>query len=666
MAPEALRLGVDTGGTFTDFILLAGSDLRRFKVSSTPDDPSRAIIQGLRHFFPTEIPDHLEIIHGTTVGTNAFLERKGARTLLITTKGFEDVINIGRQNRSKLYDINLIRAAALCDEALILGVKERILADGSVYVPLEAQEVERIKQVVEKEQPEAIAICLLHSYANACHEELLGDQLSHLSIPVILSSDILPEFREYERLSTTLINAYLSPVMSSYISRLAGYMEGKSLSVQQSNGGVLPAKSIEKRAVHTILSGPAGGVKGAFYLARQQNLDKIITFDMGGTSTDVSLCHRKPSLTTEYSLDGYPVRVPVLDIHTVGAGGGSIARVDGGGLLHVGPESAGADPGPVCYGKGEKVTVTDANLFLGRLLAEQFLGGRMSLDQGRSNLAMADLAGKLGLSPTECALGIIRIVTAGMVKAVRTVSLEKGHDPADFTLFSYGGASGLHCCDLARELGVKKIIIPARAGILSAQGMLCTEPLLDRVKALFLCGGAVNYDSLKPHILELNKRVEGEMAAMGLTGSMGTESFVDLRYAGQSFEITVPFSQDFLAAFHTEHEFAFGYTLPDVQIECVAIRSAAKLLQDHTPFARSFTKVPARSADTKTSQFVTVEFDKGRQEIPIRLRSSLQGQKEHQGPCLIIDDYTTILVPDDCSFSLDYYGNIVIATNKIL
>ncbi len=664
MAPETLRLGVDTGGTFTDLILQKGRDLQRFKVSSTPDDPSRAIIQGLRHFFPAEIPPQLEIIHGTTVGTNAFLERKGARTLLITTHGFEDVILIGRQNRSKLYDLNLSRPAPLCDGDLVIGAQERLLADGTIHLALATKEVARIKEAVIAAQPEAVAICLLHSYANPCHEELLAAKLAGLGIPIIISSDILPEFREYERLSTTLINAYLSPVMSRYISRLSGYLGGKRLSIQQSNGGMLPAETIEKRAVHTILSGPAGGVKGAFYLAQQQGMDKIITFDMGGTSTDVSLCHRKPSLTKEYSLDGYPVRVPVFDIHTVGAGGGSIARINEGGLLHVGPESAGADPGPVCYGKGTEITVTDANLLLGRLLRDRFLGGRMELDIDRAGKAMASLAKKLDLSPIACALGIIRIVTAGMVKAVRTVSLEKGHDPKDFSLFSYGGASGLHCCDLARELGIKKIIIPARAGILSAQGMLCAEPLLDRVQALFKSGDTVNYDHLRPHIQELNKRVEAEMATLGLSGAMTTESFVDMRYAGQSFEITVPFSPDFLATFHAEHELAFGYTLADARIECVAIRSAAKLSQDFKHLQASLASTPANIDGKNSQQHSVVEFDHGSQEIPIYLRNGLKAEKKYSGPGLIIDDYTTILVHADFSFSLDFQGNIVIDTNR--
>lgn len=663
MSTDPLRLGVDTGGTFTDFILQSSSNLKRFKVSSTPDDPSRAIIQGLNHFFPTKIPDNLEIIHGTTVGTNAFLERKGARTLLITTKGFEDIILIGRQNRSSLYDLNIKRTAPLCAKELVLGVNERILADGSVHIGLADEEAQRIRELVGRHQPEAIAICLLHSYANPYHEEILAAALADLSLPVILSSDILPEFREYERLSTTLINAYLSPVMSRYIERLAHYLTDKRLSIQQSNGGVLPVKSIAKRAVHTVLSGPAGGVQGAFYLAQKQGLDRIITFDMGGTSTDVSLCHKTPILTKEYKLDGYPVRVPVFDIHTVGAGGGSIARIDGGGLLHVGPESAGADPGPVCYGKGDKITVTDANLFLGRLVASKFLGGQMHLDQEKSSHAMASMARRLNLKPTECALGIIRIVTAGMVKAVRAVSLEKGHNPKDFTLFSYGGASGLHCCDLARELGIKKIIIPARAGILSAQGMLCAEPLLDRVQSFFRNDDSVSFEEIKPHVLSLNSKVEKEMAEMGLRGSMQTESFVDLRYAGQSFEITVPFSPDFISAFHAEHEFSFGYSLSAAQVECVAIRSTVKLKEDFNQLEHALTAPQLSIAGQGAFEYTPIYFDQGEQEIPVIPRNMLEFDQDYPGPCLIIDDYTTILVHDDFHFTLDSSGSIVMDIN---
>ncbi|MDH3394217.1 MAG: hydantoinase/oxoprolinase family protein, partial [Desulfobulbaceae bacterium] len=458
-----LKLGVDTGGTFTDFILLTPDGIQTYKTPSTPDDPARAIMAGVRHFFG-QLPEELEVVHGTTVGTNAFLERKGAKTLLVTTHGFEDILFIGRQSRSHLYDLNIERPAVIISPEQCIGVKERLRADGSVQTPMGKSIGKRLRAFCRQQGAESVVICLLHSYANPVHEQLLQKMLAPLDVPITLSSEILPEFREYERLTTTLINGYLAPVVASYIERLAAQLQGTPLSIQQSNGGVLPAEGIAGRAVHTVLSGPAGGVRGAFHIAEEMGIRRIITFDMGGTSTDVSLCDGKPTLTRDYRIDEYPVRVPLLDIHTVGAGGGSLAWKDAGGLLQVGPESGGADPGPVCYGKGEGITVTDANLFLGRLLADRFLGGEMRLDSKRVRRYMEQLGKQLGLDSRATALGIIRIVNAGMAKAVRAVSLERGYDPKEFTLFSFGGASGLHCCELADELGMERIVVPARAG----------------------------------------------------------------------------------------------------------------------------------------------------------------------------------------------------------
>ncbi|KPJ99780.1 MAG: hypothetical protein AMJ60_03800, partial [Desulfobacterales bacterium SG8_35] len=330
-----LKLGVDTGGTFTDFVLQSDSGLHTFKLPSTPDDPSRAILQGLAYFFGKQLPENLEIIHGSTVATNAFLERKGAKTLLVTTHGFEDILFIGRQNRAKLYDFNITRTAEIIPRKQVAGVKERMLFDGSVLKALGKTAGRRLRSICRANKIESVGVCLLHSYANNTHEQRIKDELSSLNIPVTVSSEILPEFREYERLTTTLVNAYLGPVISSYIKRLTRQIGSVSLHIQQSNGGILPAADIEKRAIYTVLSGPAGGVHGAHQLAREMGLDAIITFDMGGTSTDVSLCDQTPALTRDHRIDGYPIRIEVMDIHTVGAGGGSLAHIDSGGLLKV-------------------------------------------------------------------------------------------------------------------------------------------------------------------------------------------------------------------------------------------------------------------------------------------------------------------------------------------
>ncbi|MDH4321038.1 MAG: hydantoinase/oxoprolinase family protein, partial [Desulfobulbaceae bacterium] len=650
-----LKLGVDTGGTFTDFILLSDEGIRTYKTPSTPDDPARAIMGGVRHFFD-EIPDALEIVHGTTVGTNAFLERKGAKTVLVTTAGFEDVLFIGRQNRARLYDLDIERPPQIIGREQCIGIKERLRADGSVQSPLGGKGVgKRLRAFCRQSGAESVVVCLLHSYANPGHERMLAEMLAPLGLPLTLSSDILPEFREYERLTTTLINGYLAPVIAAYIGRLAAQLPGVPLSIQQSNGGVLPAAGIAERAVHTVLSGPAGGVGGAFHLAREMGIDKIITFDMGGTSTDVSLCDGQPTLTRDYRIDGYPVRVPLLDIHTVGAGGGSLAWGDAGGLLQVGPASAGADPGPVCYGRGEGITVTDANLYLGRLLADRFLGGEMVLDRARVERYMTHLGAQLGLVPMEAALGIIRIVNAGMAKAVRAVSLERGHDPKEFTLFSFGGASGLHCCELADELGMERIVVPARAGILSAQGMALADPVLDYGQALFLAGDELTAERLRPAFIALEEKGRQEAASLCRQGELVVERFLDLRYRGQSHELTVPMAGDFTASFHDAHARNFGYRLDDAPLELVSIRCTLRLSRQGRPLPRAAIAAAGQPRPTATS---VVQLAAGDREVGVFVRRELGPGQAITGPALVVDDYTTVLVGEGWRLRVDALLNL--------
>ncbi|MEN8141054.1 MAG: hydantoinase/oxoprolinase family protein [Thermodesulfobacteriota bacterium] len=654
-----MKLGVDTGGTFTDFVLEDEGSLRRYKVSSTPSDPSAAIISGVRHFFGEDIPPELEIVHGTTVGTNALLERKGARVLLVLTHGFRDILTIGRQARSRLYDLNYERPKPLIDQQFITTVKERVTFTGTVQRPLGSSVGRRLRALARELQAQAVVVCLLHSYANPCHERQLAEELAALKLPIILSSDILPEFREYERLTTTLINGYLAPIMAAYIQRLQDHLGSLPLSIQQSNGGILPAGRISRRAVHTVLSGPAGGVQGAWQLAGQLGRGRIITFDMGGTSTDVALCAGEPALTRDYHLDGFPLRIPLLDIHTVGAGGGSLVRLDQGGLLHVGPESAGADPGPVCYGQGETLSVTDANLFLGRLQPDYFLAGRMKLDLARTREHMAILAGKLGLTPEETALGIVRIVNAGMVKAVRAVSLERGHDPQEFSLFSFGGASGLHCCELARELAMGEIVIPARAGILSAQGMVFAEPVLDKSHSLFLRGKELTPSAIAPLRDDLFAQLSSELAGLNLSGEMEFSAHLDLRYAGQSHEIEVPLrDNDLLSAFHQAHATAFGYHLPEREVECVALRCRLRLARPSSPLPSAANA--GREGGGRAGAFVPLVTEEGALSVPLLLRRKLAPGQGGQGPCLIVDDYTTILVTKYFSFKVDGFSNIIL------
>jgi N-methylhydantoinase A len=656
-----LVLGVDTGGTFTDFVLQSDDGLKIYKLPSTPDDPSRAILQGLEHFFGQEIPDNLEIIHGSTVATNAFLERKGARTLLVTTYGFEDLLFIGRQNRPRLYDFNVTRPVDIVPRTMVTGIKERILCDGSVRKAMGPSIGRRLRHMCRNKHVESVAVCLLHSYANDEHETRIRDELASTGIPVTISSDILPEFREYERLTTTLINAYLGPVISSYIKRLWERLKLKKLYIQQSNGGILPADAIERRAIATILSGPAGGVHGAHQLAGEMGIEKIITFDMGGTSTDVSLCDGSPILTRDHQIDGYPIRIEVMDIHTVGAGGGSLAHVDAGGLLKVGPESAGARPGPVCYGKGGRhITVTDANLFLGRLLPDRFMGGAIQLQQQRVDVAMSELARQLHLDPVTAALGIIRIVNASMAKAIRAVSLEKGHDPAEFRLFAFGGASGLHCCELARELSIKKIVIPARAGILSAQGMVFAEPRLDYMQSLFLAGEELSSPLLVESFQKLVEKGldESRNICSDATGpDIAISRSLNLRYKGQSYELSIPYSENFIALFHQAHELNFGYSLPDTPLELVSIQCSITVRRTKHQLPRKGV-VPLKEIHPAAEKYVYL--GERPEKISVFTRSDILPGQNISGPALVIDNYTTVLVPSSFELGVDSLYNIII------
>jgi len=661
-----LKLGIDAGGTFTDFVLHDDNGIKTVKVPSTPHDPSLAIIEALARLF-TKLPESLEIIHGSTVATNAFLERKGARTVLITTWGFEDVLFIGRQNRPRLYDFSVQRSAEIIPRSRVFGVKERILYDGTVGKPLGKTVGMRLRRLCRSMRAESVVVCLLHSYANDRHERQIKKELAPLNIPITLSSEILPEFREYERLSTTLINGYLAPVVASYIERLGKHVGMAPLFIQQSNGGILPAADIGRRAVYTLLSGPAGGVHGAGHLAREMNIPRIITFDMGGTSTDVSLCDPDPVLSRDYRIDDYPVRIQVMDIHTVGAGGGSLAWVDGGGLLRVGPESAGADPGPVCYGRGDRLTVTDANLFLGRLLPDYFLGGAIQLHTTNVEDHILALARQLEMSAQDVALGIIRIVNASMTKAIRAVTLECGHDPKDFTLFAFGGASGLHCCELASELGIDRIVVPARAGILSAQGMVFSDYTLDRMQSLFLVGEELIIPRLNQAFRELEQKTRQEFAAicqgrdMNAMGELSVSRYLNLRYQGQSHELCVEFQENFAEQFHELHAYTYGHRMDDIGLELISIQCVVKLIRPkgalpHSPAAGSTVVRPTGRR--------RVRLVDGIRDVGVFRRHTLQAGHVLTGPALVADDYSTVLLTEGFVLRVDSLVNLIIEPQK--
>ena len=562
MSNGGIRVGVDTGGTFTDFVVWDGRRYYARKVRSTPDDPTRAILEGLSDLAAVEIASG-EVVHGSTVATNALLEHNGAKTAFVTTEGFEDLLQIGRQNRPELYNFFAKPRPRLVPAEWTFGVPERTLHDGGIERALSPEAVDALVRELRDAGVESVAVCLLHSYANPSHERQLAEKLDGLFVS--LSHEVLPEYREYERASTTLVNAYVSPLMDRYLSNLDRSLGQSRLRVFQSNGGSISAASAGRRAVHTVLSGPAGGVLGAAAVARAAGYERIISFDMGGTSTDVSLYDGRFSYTTESVIGDFPVRVPMLDIHTVGAGGGSIAYRDTAGALRVGPRSAGAQPGPVCYGEGEEVTVTDANLLLGRIDADRFLGGRMKLDVDRTRRYMKAFAESFNISDKELARAIIEIANSNMERAIRVVSVERGHDPRDFALLSFGGAGAQHACELASRLEIATVIVPPHAGVLSALGMLAADCLRDFSQSTLGRDVASVFG-------ELEARAASEFADEGLPDAVFVRS-LDLRYRGQSYEITLPFAER--DKFHEAHRKQYGYDHRGQEVEAVTARVKA-------------------------------------------------------------------------------------------
>jgi N-methylhydantoinase A len=597
------RLGVDTGGTFTDFVWLGPNGRYQIhKQLSTPHDPSEAILAGMERML---VPETAVVVHGSTVATNALLERKGARTALITTKGFADLLAIGRQNRPDIYALVPQKPPPLVPTAWRFEVEERVTASGEALRPLNLADLPAIWQQLQAAQIESVAVCLLFSFLQPAHEQQIRDflQVQPGDLHISLSADILPEYREYERIATTVINAYVAPLMTRYLRRLAAGVQPRRLSVMQSNGGIISASTAGAEAARTALSGPAGGVVGARFVAEQAGFPEIITFDMGGTSTDVALCPGRLPTTANGEIAGLPLRLPIIDIHTVGAGGGSIARVDAGGALQVGPESAGAFPGPACYGRSQEeigdwrlssnlqspisdllATVTDANLVLGRLDAERFLGGTMALDETAANQALQELAKAMRVADAEtAALGVIQVANANMERAIRRISVERGYDPRRFCLMPFGGAGPLHACDLAESLQIPRVLVPPVPGVLSALGMLVAAPTKDysqTVMRAVASWGDAEEAWLVAQAAPLVERAVAEMVAEGYDAAAVTLSYqLDVRYQGQSHELTVPWVVGETAVssqFHAAHQQRYGYRLPEGEmLELVTLRVTA-------------------------------------------------------------------------------------------
>src|SRR5580692_168249 len=594
--PQPLRIAIDTGGTFTDCVWFDRGHLRMLKVFSTPDDPSRAIVEALGKI---GCLDSLTLLHGTTVGTNTLLQRKGARVALISTGGFEDVIEIGRQARPKLYDFFFDRIEPLVSADLRFGVGERTSSDGEILREPSPRDLLELKSRVLEKRPEAIAISLLFSFANPKNEKVVTAALHNLGLPLSVSHQILPEFREYERTSTVVVNAYLQPVMQRYLESLeararawSGVHPGEStrIFVMQSSGGITALRSAVREPVRTVLSGPAGGVVGAAAMARRSGCQRIISFDMGGTSTDVALVDREVHGSSQTEIAGLPVGVPMLDIHTVGAGGGSIARFDAAGALRVGPESAGADPGPICYGRGTQPTVTDANLILGRLQTHRFLGGDFTLDMERTRRVVSawlkQQRSKLSLE--QFAAGIIRVVNATMEKAIRVVLIERGYDPREFALLAFGGAGGLHACELAAALHIPRVIVPERPGALSAFGILVGDVVKDYSRTVLLRAlDELPLRRLNDEFSNLRRKAEQKLRTEGWKGSIRYQLSVDVRYRGQGYELNVPYTGKLIAAFRREHERHYGYNYPAREIELVTLRLRAIVKSPRSSLTRS-------------------------------------------------------------------------------
>lgn len=650
-------VGVDSGGTFTDFIYQDKGEWKVYKCLSTPHNPAEAILKGLEHISEDK---QIKLVHGTTVATNAILERKGAKTALITNLGFEDLIEIGRQNREDLYALNYRRNPPLADCELRLGVNGRICSDGSEETGFDEKSARKTAQIVKELGAEAAAICFLFSFLNPLHEQKMKQILeTETGIPVSASHEIVAEFREYERMSTTLINAYVTPKMESYLKNIASGVGDDNLVIMQSNGGRITGKTAMKESVRTILSGPAGGAVGALEIGRNAGFDKLITFDMGGTSTDVCLIDGSLPFTTESNIASFPVRVPVIDIHTVGAGGGSIARIDEGGALRVGPESAGADPGPICYGKGENITVTDANLFLGRLLPEYFLGGNMRLEIERLAVYFEDMAQRAGITTLGLAEGVCTVANTAMERAIRVISVERGFDPREFTLFSYGGAGGMHAVFLARLLNIPKVLIPRNPGILSANGMLMADVIRDYSLTVMLNGSDVTPARIDNLFLPLEQRGIDELGTEGFNKEdIKIERFLDMRYRGQSYELTVEYGNDFLESFHTAHEKRYGYKNNGRAVELVNIRLQAVGVSAKPETVKSTDQLDVSKAKIGNQQ---AYFDSRPWDTCIYDREMLGTESRIEGPAIVVEYSSTIVLPPKSSAYVDELGNLIIS-----
>ncbi len=654
-----MQIAIDTGGTFTDCVYFEESGLKVLKVFSTPEDPGSAVVEAVRAASNGNAPF---VRHGTTVGTNVLLERKGARVAFVTTAGFEDIISIGRQARSHLYDWFATPPPCIVPAEMRFGIAERTASDGTILRSPEGYDLRELVEKVKASRAESIAICLLFSFANPENEIAVARALCSLGLPVSVSHVILPEFREYERASTVTVNAYLGPKAGSYLQRLDANLRRLSLcsgfDVMQSSGGIIPASFAAEQPVRTVLSGPAGGVIGAYHMGRKAGFSRIIAFDMGGTSTDVCLVDDNeggPRSTNDALISQMPIGVPMLDIHTIGAGGGSLARFDKAGILHVGPESAGANPGPICYGRGTQPTVSDANLILGRLHPEHFLDGKVRLDCDRARLYMERARAEMA-TVEEFSDGIVLLAEAAMERAIRVISVERGYDPREFTLVAFGGAGPLHACALAKALQIPRVLIPACPGALSALGILLADTVRDYSKTVMLNSDA----DLRPQFRELEE-LAGIVPQFGETSGLAARS-LDLRYVGQGYELNIPFAPEFVQSFHQMHQKRYGYADERKTVEVVNIRLRVTIPGE----AFNLPAFTPRDGDAAQALIETrlMIFAGKNCTGKVYQRERLEPGDRLDGPAIVVEYSATTVIPPGWTALVDAYKNLVMEVKQ--
>ena len=672
MQGHKIRIGVDIGGTFTDFVIFdedAGI-VQSFKLLSTPLTPEEVVISGLDKILSSKEDKNKSVVlvHGSTVATNTLLERKGANSALITTRGFKDVLKIGRQARTKIYGFCTNNLTPLLEDDRCFEVSERIGSRGEVLEPLVLDEISNLIDDLRQNKVRSVAISLLFSFHYPKHEEIIAKELRNAGFFVSVSSNVVPEFREFERASTTVVNAYVTPILDEYIGRLQSELPDNvgRLRVMQSNGGTISASEARITGVKSIVSGPAGGVVGALSVSQMSGNNQIITLDMGGTSTDVSLIQGDPKLTSQSVVGGVPIRIPMIDIHTVGAGGGSIAYVDAGGALKVGPNSAGANPGPACYGLGgDYPTVTDANIVLGRIRPEHFLGGTMKIDETRAHNVLTQLAKRARLVKQtdltiaqSAALGIIEVTNAHMERALRLISVQRGYDPRDFTLVAFGGAGGLHVCELARALSIGQVIVPRRASTMSALGMIGADVIKDYVRTVMLPEDTL-YSELLSRIKSMVVLAEAEMEEELISeDDICLQTTLDVRYRGQSYELNVPLTEDYHSDFHDAHMQAYGHSNSDDPIEIVNLRVRCIGLVSAVPII----KTKSVSTDSYVAHLGKSPMVLSREIIDNDIYSGDLLKPGHVivGPALIVYSDTTVLISYQDRAVVDPLHNVVI------